>query len=461
MLNSLRSRLLAFTALVMTTLMLLTGTLVSQFLESSRMSSLQERMRLHSHNLLAVTEIENQQPKLPQRLLDARFNAEQSGLYAQLVDVSKQKLWSSISANKLPVFSAEWSPVGEWRYSLATKGDQTLFVARYGVSWFEQSDVQNGVKNPQPVVWNLVIMKDLKLGIQKVEALENQIWWILSIATLVLLFIQAMVMRWGLLPLKNVSNDLLALQQGKFINLNGPYLKELQPLTSNLNRLLDVERGQRERYRNTLSDLSHSLKTPLSVVTGLTAKDTLTTEDKIEIQQQIERMSQIVKYQLQRSVSSGRVIGQDAILVAPVVRSIINAMKKVYREKTLSISMELDEHCVFHGDENDLMELLGNLLDNACKYTQSSVKVTCYLASESTTEKSWCLKVDDNGPGIQPEAFETILQRGVRLDTIAQQEPGQGLGLALVKDIVDTYGIQLTLIESQLGGSCFSLEFKS
>lgn len=452
MLNSLRSRLFVFTSLVMTFLMLGTGTLIAQYLESAQMSSMQEQMRLHSHSLLAVTEIQNQKPVLPTHLLDQRFNREGSGLYAQLIDSNLNKEWSSVSAKGLPVLGGEWSPVGEWRYSVATKGEQSLFVARFGVSWGQQG-------NGQESDWNLVVMQDMAAVIENVQALENRVWFILFITTLVLLAAQALVMRWGLMPLRKVSDDLLALQIGRHVNLEGKYPKELQPLTSNLNRLLDAERGQRERYRNTLSDLSHSLKTPLSVMNGLLNKEQLNLEDKQDIQQQIDRMNQIVKYQLQRSVSSGKVIGSKPIAVAPVIRSIVNAMQKVYRDKTLSISMELDDACIFTGDENDLMELIGNIIDNACKYTHNSVKVTCRVQTVSEDICNWHLYVDDNGPGLKQSELATILKRGVRLDTLADQNPGQGLGLALVKDIVDTYGIRLGLTKSQLGGSCFQLDF--
>jgi len=160
---------------------------------------------------------------------------------------------------------------------------------------------------------------------------------------------------------------------------------------------------------------------------------------------QVERIDDIVRYQLSRSVISAGQVLKRKIQVTPEVKKIIEALKKVHAEKALEISSEICSSCFFPGDQGDLMELIGNIADNACKWANSKVVIS------AVSEKNWLnLSVKDDGPGIPEEKRNLILDRGKRLD---QQAEGQGLGLSIVMDIIKNYRGEITIANSELGGS--------
>jgi two-component system sensor histidine kinase PhoQ len=172
------------------------------------------------------------------------------------------------------------------------------------------------------------------------------------------------------------------------------------------------------------------------------------------VQEQLDRMNQIISYQLQRAVRSGAVGSlASQVNIKDTASKICRALEKVYASKSVEFGQQIDARLLFLGDERDLMELLGNLLDNACKYGYGKVNVSCALVSDSPQRLQ--LIVEDNGAGIGQEDSDRVLQRGVRLDTLAQ---GQGIGLAVVADIVQSYGGRITVERSQmLGGAAISI----
>ena len=473
MLNSLRSRLLFFSGILLSALMLLLGWAVAKLYYSSQLDELREQLRLHSHSILAVADYHDGAVHFPNALAEPLLNQAGSGLYAQLVDQKNHIVWSSVSAQGYPVLGQQNAPLGDWRYSTASRvlpdinnknknQSETLFVARYGVQW--QSDV----------VLNLVLMQDMTPLLNKVAGLKQRLWVLLSALSLLLIGIQLLVLKWGLQPLKQLAIDLKALQQGKQAHMQGQYPAELKPLIANLNHVLETERHQRERYRNTVADLSHSLKTPLTVATGVVEtlfnKQQATAHDIQDLSQQLQRMSQIIQYQLQRSLLGGQSLVFNAVSVSSIVDAVSDALRKVYVDKAVSIETIYHHPCEFIGDENDLMEIVGNLMDNACKYGAGQVRVSTQKAPTHTdvvraTNTSgntcWTLIVEDNGGGLQAEQLHAALQRGVRLDTLtdADQVTGQGLGLALVKDIALSLNAQLSVTRSELGGCRFAVDF--
>ncbi|RMT52312.1 ATP-binding region, ATPase-like:Histidine kinase, HAMP region:Histidine kinase A [Pseudomonas syringae pv. solidagae] len=229
---------------------------------------------------------------------------------------------------------------------------------------------------------------------------------------------------------------------------------ELLRLTDSLNRLLRSEREQRIRYRDSLDDLAHSLKTPLAVLQGVSeniAKRPEDVEQAWVLQSQIERMSQQIGYQLQRASLRKSGLVRHHVMLRPVVESLCNTLDKVYRDKQVKATLDLPEHCQVHMEEGALLEMLGNLLENAYRLCLSEVRVSF---TRSTTGDELC--VEDDGPGVPQSQRARILERGERLD---RQNPGQGIGLAVVKDIIESYGAQLTLGDSPLGGAAFRIHF--
>ena len=209
-----------------------------------------------------------------------------------------------------------------------------------------------------------------------------------------------------------------------------------------------MESERRERSRNTLSDLAHSLKTPLAVIRS---SDSEAPGSATLVGEQADRMEQIVSYQLQRASGSAHNLLR-MVAVAPVAARLRDTLVKVYAEKQQSININISDDCRFRGDERDLLELLGNLMDNACKYGATRVRVTGEGAGEQLT-----LAVEDDGDGIDTALAEAVLERGARADSLRE---GQGIGLAVAADIARSYGGRIGIAKSELGGALVEVSMR-
>ena len=226
------------------------------------------------------------------------------------------------------------------------------------------------------------------------------------------------------------------------------------PVTQNLNLLIKGERERQSRYRGMLGDLAHSLKTPLAVLSAALQESqqgkSFTPQHQQDMAEQLARMDQIVTYQLKRAVKANQShLLSKPVMVEPVVRKILGALDKVYRDRQVKVSVQVPETTVFFGEESDLMELCGNLLDNAFKYGNGVVKVTA-----SQQGKRLELSVEDNGNGIPADKRSWVLERGARADTV---KSGQGIGLAVVVELTSSYGGEIRIEDSVLGGACFRI----
>ncbi|MBQ0756570.1 MAG: two-component sensor histidine kinase, partial [Amphritea sp.] len=279
----------------------------------------------------------------------------------------------------------------------------------------------------------------------------TRLWGWLGGAIFFFLLVETALIRWGLKPLTRLAEDLKRIEMGQSDKLTGEYPTEVQAVTDNLNLLIHNERQQRERYRNTLGDLAHSLKTPLAVIRGAGQEKLDFNGYQTLVTEQAGRMDQIVQYQLSRAVKSqGRTLAKKTP-VAPLIQRMVTALSKVYRDKDVEVTLDLQGEYQLAADERDLMELLGNVLENAFKYGRSQVAV-------SFSNGSGMLQIDiaDDGEGVSPELRQTILKRGERADTSA---PGQGIGLSVAVDILSSYDGELEISESKFGGALFSIRF--
>lgn len=318
--------------------------------------------------------------------------------------------------------------------------EQKLYLFQYPVVW------ESG--NGETRFLISVLRSDEQVR-NEMKTFSLQLLGWLSGICLVALLAQYYIMRWGLRPLDLLANDLKRIEAGDAERLEGRYPVEVQDVTSGLNRLLETERRQRERYRNTLGDLAHSLKTPLAVIRGAGIEPQDEQEYRQQVEEQALRMQQIVQYQLARAVKSQGQNLARAIPVQPVVERLLGVMAKVYADTPREVFKQLEPGIGFSGDERDLMELLGNLIDNAYKYGFRRVGVMGRLEGDELI-----LEISDDGSGVAPEQRQVILERGARLDT---QQPGQGIGLAVAVDIISSYDGALEVQESRWQGACFRL----
>lgn len=269
----------------------------------------------------------------------------------------------------------------------------------------------------------------------------------MSIAGIGLLVAGLVQLRSILAPFRQLQSRLTAVRDGREQRLEGAYPAEVEPLVNDLNALLDHRAQLVERAISKAGDLAHGLKTPLAVL-GQEA-ERLTAAGQYEhaaiIGAQVERMRRQIDYHLAhaRAAGSGSTLGASCA-VLPSAEGLVRTLSRLHIEKGISIQTAIaPTHCVRVRKE-DLEEMVGNLLDNACKWAKSRVSL-----ESSDREGTVVILVDDDGPGLAPELREKVLQRGVRADEAA---PGSGFGLAIVRDLAELHAGSIVLEASPLGG---------
>ncbi|TWX73929.1 ATP-binding protein [Colwellia sp. C1TZA3] len=427
------------------------GLIISNAYEKHMLASLKNELSAYSYSILAIIEIENSTLVMPEQLLETQFNVSQSGLYAVLS--SSFPTMQNNSVNKRPTLSNKlWSSqslLSPWqteRFQQPHLGDSAFYQAEIATQpHFVYSLSVSYGSEQQPFPMTLHIIKQQKDLTQMMAEFHRQLMLGLAGLMLILLLIQYLWSLWTLKPLKTLQTELSDVEQGKSDRLTGVYPTELNQVTEQLNLLLNAEQKQRQRYRNALSDLAHSLKTPLAVIQTQAALSLLT-------QEQLSIINAIIEHQLRKAQSAGQSSWYLGTAVAPIAKKLLNSLEKIYRDKSLLFVVHITDECNFKGDEADLLEILGNLLDNACKAAKQEIQLEI-----SHSSKNMMIVIEDDGAGIAPDLKEEILQRGTRVDTYQQ---GHGIGLAIVRDLVNSYQGSM-LIESsvRLKGAKFTLNF--
>jgi len=438
---SLTRRLLISAALLMSFFLGLTGLALDRAFVNSQLAGQSERLFIRVFNLLSLAELDDITLSLPAILREERFNAPESGLIGIVLDANRQSAWESQSS--------EWFSELAWlraKPSLVPGGEE---FGAYGGYVYQRNGFVWEDATGQDRYFEFWVLEDAGPYNRSIQTFRRQLWGGLGAASVALLALMFLVTAWGLKPLRQLALHLNRIRSGDADQLVGRYPTELTPLTDSLNQLLKAEQHQRERYRKAMADLAHSLKTPLSVIRTLSAGE------QSSLNEQVDRMDQIVRYQLQRAVTdarSGPVLGQRCDLHGVVVR-LASALEKAYRseDKVLDIP-ELDRTLFVAMDSNDVLEVLGNLIENGFKYGRSVIGVS--YEQRPDTQSVVLVHVDDDGPGLSELARVEVLTRGKRLDTI---QPGHGIGLAMVNDILASYRVELQIGNGPLGGARFSM----
>ena len=443
---SLNARLGLASCLLLPLIIGLTALVLDQANRLSLEQAERERLELQSYVLLAAAEAGGGVLWMPPSLQEPRFSQLGSGLFGVVSDAGGKTLWRSESSLGVELqLPAEQPEIGGSLFGLTEQG---LFFYSYRVLW----EIESGLVT-EFLFTTLERPDRFNAG---VRGYRTPLWSGLALLGLLLLAAQALLMRWGLKPLQALARDIKAIETGTEQQLEGRFPLEVLPLTRNLNLLLDTERARRQRYRNTLADLAHSLKTPLAVLRTQAERDLPAAEvsqaqrreDQLQLQQQVDRMDAIISHQLGRaaSVSAHRLL--QRVSIQRVAERIGQAMAKVYPTVYRQFDA-LGADLSFVGDERDLMEMLGNLIDNGFKYGNGCVRVEVVQQGSRLQ-----ISVEDDGAGIAPALRQRILERGTRADS---QAPGQGIGLSVVRDILQGYGGHLELDQSSLGGARFTL----
>ena len=377
--------------------------------------------------------------------LAARLRTPRSGLYAQIMSSKNKEPWRSPSTAGSSIDFGPMRAAGVRDISYADNGHERIEIESRGIEFEDRTG---------HVELTFSVAASLTPYEQQLWAFRRQLFGWFSGLMLLLLAALAGVLRWVLSPVRRMEREIRAVEEGRSDVLGGGYPRELSGVATNLNALLVGERKRVARYRDTLGNLAHSLKTPLAVMRAAISSNSGSSEAVLNTE--IDKMSAIIEHQLKRAAASGgALLGQAPLEVAPIVSELRVTLLKVYARKDLSIELAVAPGCQFVGDRGDLTELLGNVLDNACKWCRSLVRLTVSVDGASDARQKLSFLVEDDGPGISAEDRIRIGQRGVRTD---ETVPGHGIGLSMVQDTVELYGGSMTIAASPtLGGAAFEI----
>lgn len=438
--NSLRARLLLAATLILLAFVVLTALALERAYHDRALQAEQDKLQGLIYALLGATD-SNDRGLLEVNegeLRDPRLIHPDSGLYTMILDEVGDVIWQSPSLlGHMAV--AQSHDVGIWRFRQIRDAEQLFFTLSLGVNWTNRGQTRR---------YTFIVVENSADFYAQTGQFRRTLWLWLAVPALLLLALQWLVLHWGLSPLRRLVGELRAIESGSQTGIAGAYPDEIHPLTAGLNAMLRNERQQQTRYRNALDDLAHSLKTPLAVLAGDTEQARLPESLQSRLREQLGRMRQIVDYQLKRAAAAGGRRLSAPVRLKPAAEKLCAALSKVYRDKDIHYEIDLPAHLGWRMDEGDLMELLGNLLDNASKWCRQRVRV----GSRDDGLQTWVL-IEDDGPGFPQEA-EALLLRGVRADN---RVDGQGIGLAVVAELLQAYEGQIRLERSALGGACVRL----
>lgn len=437
--RSLNARVTLGAGLVLAVFIVLSALALERAFRESARSAREERLLAQIYLLMAAAEVDGSGDlRISATSLEPRLDLPDSGLYATIVDGDGKLVWQSRSGQSVDLPAITVLTAGNQSFAQTVHAGHAYLAKTYGVSW---------ATGQASYPFTFAVTEDARAYDEQLAIYRRSLWTSLGVMGLFLLAAQWLSLRWGLRPLRHVADELNRLEAGQQQSIGGHYPHEVQRLVDNLNSVLNHERKQQQRYRNALSDLAHSLKTPLALMRGTAREGTANSIQAIE--QQVDQMDRIVGYHLQRAAASGRSAMAASLGMRSSVERMIAAMKKVYSDKNPRFQVDIADDLLFRGDEGDLTELLGNLLDNACKWCRHTIRVSARIRDAQLH-----IVVEDDGPGIADADAARVLDRGMRAD---ETKPGHGIGLAVVREIAGAYGGGISVGTSALGGACVTV----
>jgi two-component system sensor histidine kinase PhoQ len=401
--------------------------------------SLEDVLEAQVIALLSTAELEPDGRLVPRNLAEPRLATPGSGLYAEILGSSGS--WRSPSAVGSGLNLEAGPRPGERIFEHAELADGTRVLGlSLGIRWESEAGaprdfVLRAAESLEP--WHRELLR-VRAGLVTGSILIS----------LLLLGGLAAALRVSLRPLRQLEQEIVEVEAGRRAALGSAWPRELAGVTGNLNAFLVGERKRTERYRTTLGNLAHSLKTPLAALrslvdSGETARDALVP--------QLERMQDIVQHQLKRAVLGGSSATLIDLAMAEPLEQLRAALAKVYADKPVALAIRVAAGTAYPIDAADFLELAGNLVDNACKYGHGSVVVHASPWQATAWRRpGLVLEVDDDGGGIAPALRARVLERGARAD---ESVAGQGIGLAVAREVAQAYGGSLEIGESPLGGA--------
>ena len=445
--NSLALRLFLSATAWTVIILLVTGVVLSSLYRQAVERAFDRRLGVYLRTLVAdIASPEEAGEKFPQSLGEPLFELPLSGWYWQVtrVDPGKTEVRSSRSLwdGGLPHLRDQGIPGsadGSRAGYVGGPEDQRLRLVERNVDLGDEGH------------YLVAVAGDAAEISDETRSFDQALIITFSILTAVLLLTTTFQVRFGLAPLKRITDGLAAIRSGSAERLTGKFPEEIAPLARETNALIETNREIVERARTHVGNLAHALKTPLSVmVNEATAHGTEPFGQKILEQADIMR-DQVARHLERARLAARLTVVGSVTQAAPVVTALARTMEKIHRDKNLTIDIHADETARFHGERPDLEEMVGNLVDNACKWASSRVAIEVVRERPDAASERQVVRVivDDDGRGLSPSEREQVAKRGRRLD---ETKPGSGLGLSIVLELAGLYGGGLTLGTAPLGG---------
>src|SRR6476660_8642664 len=445
--SSLATRLFFSATAWLVVILAITGVILSSVYRDATERAFDRRLNLYLRTLIAEVATPDEPPDRQfQSLGEPLFELPLSGWYWQITrtDTEKPEVRSSRSLwdKKLP--------------KLEEQGTE-LTAAGIRIAYVDGPEGQNLRMVERPVdlgadgKFLVSVAGDDTEIIDETRSFDYYLGATFTALGIVLLLTTVFQVRFGLAPLNRISQSIAAIRSGRAERLEGEFPVEIAPLARETNALLEANKEIVERARTHVGNLAHALKTPLSVmVNEASARGNEPFAQKVLEQADIMR-DQVARH-LERARLAARLTAVGSVAeVAPVVTSLARTIEKIHRYKNLIIDVHADDKAQFHGERPDLEEMMGNLVDNACKWASSRVAIEVVRERPNQVSDRQVVRiiVDDDGRGLSPSEREQVAKRGQRLD---ETKPGSGLGLSIVVELAALYGGGLTLGTAPLGG---------
>jgi signal transduction histidine kinase len=450
--GSLRIRLLAGTLFWIAASVLVAGWGLASLFRQHVATQFHTELTSHLDQLTAQLTLDAKgNPQLVLPLSDPRLRRPYSGCYWQIDLVSNRGEGDSVIAGQLRSRSL-WDHVLVSPPGIPADGElhQHRIPGPEGkmLGMVERSVRVDDAADGKPRTFRLIAAADESLMSEPVARFSGTLWLALGLLAAGLILAALVQVFVGLAPLRSLRTALGKVRSGETQRLEGSFPDEVAPLIDEFNSVLAQNAEVVERARTHAGNLAHALKTPLSVLANAAdhAGDAKTSELARLVVDQVAIARKQVDYHLARAqaAASGRVPGAKTVL-QPVVEGLARAMRRIHAERRLELIVQpFPESLSFRGEAQDLQEMLGNLIDNACKWAKRQVVVSAQGNATALT-----VTIDDDGSGLAVDKRDAVVLRGVRAD---EKVTGSGLGLAIVDDLARLYGGLLELTDSPLGG---------
>jgi signal transduction histidine kinase len=441
--NSLALRLFVSATAWTVVILFATGIILSSIYREAVERSFDRRLGVYLSTLVAdVAAPEQAADRTGPTLSEPLFELPLSGWYWQVTRLGGAKpevrasrsLWDS----NLPAFDDTDEPAG---------ADGTRHGYVQGPEDQRLRRVERNVDLGEDGRFLIAVAGDPQEIDDETRAFDHALIVTFGTLTLVLIFITMFQVRFGLAPLKRISESLAAIRAGTAERLEGEFPVEIEPLARETNALLEANREIVERARTHVGNLAHALKTPLSVIINEAAA-----RGGDPVAAKVTEQADIMRDQIARHLERARLAARLKVVgsvteAVPVVTALTRTMEKIYQYRGIAIDLDAPAPVLFRGERQDLEEMVGNLIDNACKWAQMRVSVE--VVSDAGAQSMVRIIVDDDGPGLNPSQRDQVARRGRRLD---ETKPGSGLGLSIVLELSTLYGGSLTLSTAPVGG---------